>query len=397
MRPDGVLAGRLQVRIGGGLRRWCGRLAAVLLTAGLAACASAPAGLLKPVAPVAGTDRVSMIAVTTRAPVEDPGILFGGDRGAAVSYSSIDVSIPPNREVGTLQLPRSVPGNPATSFVVNAVKPVSKADVATLFRSTGGHKRRAFVFVHGFSTPFDRAVFRFAQLAHDADAEAVPVLFSWPSRGRLLDYKRDLDNASYSRSDLAALLQTAAASPYIDEIVILAHSMGSWLAVEAVRQVALEQGGVPAKLTNLILASPDLDVGVFRRQVEDMGPKRPQITVFISQNDRALQLSQFIARGAARLGSVDLSQKEYQRDLAGLSGVTVLDLSALNSGDRINHALYATSPDVVRLIGDRLLQGQVITDMDVAGPAAAVDAVGSAASFVVTAPILIFDAAASGR
>ena len=30
--------------------------------------------------------------------------------------------------------------------------------------------------------PFDRAVFRFAQLAHDADADAAPVLFSWPSR-----------------------------------------------------------------------------------------------------------------------------------------------------------------------------------------------------------------------
>jgi esterase/lipase superfamily enzyme len=107
-------------------------------------------------------------------------------------------------------------------------------------------------------------------------------------------------------------------------------------------------------------------------------------------------LSQFIARGAARLGGIDPSQKEYQHELAGLSGVTILDLSALNSGDRINHGLYATSPEAVRLIGDRLLQGQVITDMDVAGPTAAVDAVGSAASFVVTAPILIFDAATSG-
>ena len=337
-----------------------------------------------------------MLAATTRAADEDPDVLFTGNRGEGVSYSNIVVSLPANREVGTIQLPRTSPGNPETSFVVNSVTPVPQGSVADWFRTTGGKKRRAFVFVHGYNTPFDRAVFRFAQRAHDADADAVPVLFSWPSRGRLLDYKRDLNNATYSRSDFADLLQAAAKSPDVDEIVILAHSMGSWLAVEAVRQIALERSGVPGKITNLILASPDLDLGVFRRQVEDMGPRRPQITVFISQNDRALHLSRLISRGGSRLGAIDPSREEYQRELGDLSGITILDLTALNSGDRINHAAYATSPDVVRLIGDRLLQGQVITDTDIASPATTVDALGSAASFVVTAPILIFDAA-SGR
>jgi esterase/lipase superfamily enzyme len=351
--------------------------------------------LLHPVEPVAGTARVDMLAATTRAPAENPDVLFSGDRGPGVSYSNIVVSLPPDRQVGTIQLPRGSPGDPATSFVVNSVTPVAQGAVADWFQKAGGTKRRAFVFVHGYNTPFDRAVFRFAQLAHDADADAVPVLFSWPSRGRLFDYKRDLDNATYSRSDFADLLQAAADSPAVDEIVILAHSMGSWLAVEAVRQIALEHSGVPSKITNLILASPDLDLGIFRRQVEDMGPNRPQITVFISQNDRALHLSQFISRGS-RLGAIDLSREGYQREIGQLDGITVLDLTALNSGDRINHAVYATSPDVVRLIGDRLLQGQVITDTDIASPATTVDAIGSAASFVVTAPILIFDAA-SGR
>ena len=72
----------------------------------------------------------------------------------------------------------------------------------------------------------------------------------------------------------------------------------------------------------------------------------------------------------------------------GLAGIAVLDLSALSSGDRVNHALYATNPDVVRLIGDRLSEGHVITDVDVALPTTAVDALGSAATLVVTAPIL---------
>jgi esterase/lipase superfamily enzyme len=366
-----------------------------LIALGLAACASTPRGLLQPVASAPGTDSVNMLAATTRAPSDDAGVLFSGERGEGVSFRNIVVSIPRNREPGTIQLPRSVPGDPAKDFVVTASRAVPKAGLIDWFRSTSGRSKRVFVFVHGFNTPFDRAVFRFAQLAHDADADAAPVLFSWPSRGYLLDYSRDFDNASYSRSDLADLLNVAVASPSVHEIVVLAHSMGGWPAVEAIRQIALKNGSVPRKISNLILASPDLDVGVFRRQVEDMGPKRPQITLFTAQHDRALQLSRFIARGATRLGGIDPTQAEYHRQLAGLAGLTVIDLSAVQAGDRFNHDLFAASPDAVRLIGGRLLQGQVITDSDVPGPLAAAGVIGSAAALLVTAPIRVFDAAAT--
>ncbi|MCU4180028.1 alpha/beta fold hydrolase [Bosea sp. BH3] len=366
----------------------------LVVAAGLGACASVPQGLLRPVAAAPGTDRVDMLAATTRARSPDPGALFTGERGEGVSFNNIVVSIPRNREVGTIQLPRSVPGNPATDFVVTSETPLSKPELINWFRSTSGRSKRVFVFVHGFNTAFDRAVFRFAQLAHDADADAAPVLFSWPSRGYLLDYARDFDNASYSRSDLADLLRVAVASPSVREVVILAHSMGSWPAVEAVRQIGLKDGRISPKISNLILASPDLDVGVFRRQVEDMGTKRPRITLFTAQHDRALQLSRFISRGATRLGGIDPTQEEYRSQFAGLSGITVIDLSAVNAGDRINHDLFAASPDAVRLIGGRLLQGQVITDSDVPAPVAAAGALSSAAALLVTAPIRVFDAAA---
>jgi esterase/lipase superfamily enzyme len=378
-----------------GFSWWRNGLPLLALALGLNACSSVPRGMLQPVAPAPGAARVDMLAATTRAPSSDPGVLFTGDRGEAVSFANIVVSIPRDREVGTIQFPRSSPGNSETDFTVTSATPVSKAHLADWFRSRNGRKRRVFVFVHGFNTPFDRAVFRFAQLAHDADANAAPVLFSWPSRGRLLDYSRDFDNASYSRSDLAYLLRVAASSPFVGEITILAHSMGSWPAVEAIRQLALEKGGVPKKIDNLILASPDLDIGVFRRQIEDMGPRRPRVTLFVAQHDRALQLSRFISRGATRLGGIDVTRDEYQQQLAGLSGVTVLDLSALNAGDRINHDLYAASPEAVRLIGDRLLQGQVITDSDLSSPLVAADALGSAASLLITAPIRVFDTATS--
>ena len=377
----------------GNYRSLCRTFIGLAIAFGVSACASAPYGMLQPVKSVPDSDQVKMLAATTRAPSPDPGVLFSGDRGTAVSYTNIVVSIPQGRRVGTVQLPSTVPPNPRTEFAVLSATPVPVSRLTDWF--SDGRRHRVFVFVHGFNTQFDRAVFRFAQLIHDADATAIPVLFSWPSRGRLFDYSRDFDNASYSRSDLANLLKAAAKNPSVSEIVILAHSMGSWPAVEAVRQLAIEYHGVPRKIRQLILASPDLDIGVFRRQIEDMGPRRPQVTLFVSQSDRALQLSRFISRGATRLGAIDLTREEYMAQLNGLAGITVLDLSALSAGDRINHDLYATSPASVRLIGNRLLQGQVITDSDTEPPAAAVDALGSTASFIVTAPIRVFDTAIS--
>ena len=228
---------------------------------------------------------------------------------------------------------------------------------------------------------------------HDSKADVAPVLFSWPSRGRLLDYKRDLDNATYSRSDLADLLRLATDSPDVADIVIFAHSMGSWVAVEAVRQIALERGGAPAKISNVILASPDLDVGVFRRQVLDMGARRPSLTLFVSQEDRALRLSRLVAQGGTRLGAIDPSADEYRAQLKELRDVTVIDLSALRQGDRINHSLYAASPEAVKLIGSRLVAGQPLGASDDPGGFAVVETLGSAARLVIATPVLILDTA----
>jgi esterase/lipase superfamily enzyme len=363
-------------------------IAAIAALTALASCASNQFGFLVPVAGDGGAATVHMLAVTTRAASEDEGIAFSGDRGEGVSFTNIAVSLPPGRRPGTVQWPRTSPGNPQTDFVVTSMKPMDRAELPAWFSQSGGDHRRVFVYVHGFNTRFDRAVFRMAQLTNDSDVNAAPVLYSWPSRGQVLDYRRDLDNASYSRSDLADLLEVASNSGAIDEIVILAHSMGSWVAVEALRQIALKKGGVPRKITNLILASPDLDIGVFRRQVEEMGQPRPSITLFVSQADRALRLSAALSRGATRLGSVNFENEAYQRELRGLDGVTVLDLTALKSGDRINHSVYAKSPEVVRLIGERLIEGQVITDTDVSP----IDTLGNAAGLAATAPIRVFDA-----
>ena len=76
----------------------------------------------------------------------------------------------------------------------------------------------------------------------------------------------------------------------------------------------------------------------------------------------------------------------------------MLDLTALQVGDRLNHGKFAESPEVVKLLGNRLIAGQTVTDSSVgvgdrlgAVALGAAQTVGGAASVAVSTPIAIFD------
>ncbi len=167
--------------------------------------------------------------------------------------------------------------------------------------------------------------------------------------------------------------------------------------MEALRQMAIRDGRIAAKIQNVILASPDLDVDVFGRQLDEIGKKRPKFTLFVSQDDRALQLSRRISGDVDRLGQIDPSKEPYRSQLEA-AGITVLDLTALRGGDSLNHGKFAESPEVVKLLGNRLIAGQTVTDSNVglgeqigAVALGTAQTVGGAASVAVNAPIAIFD------
>ncbi|WP_409564886.1 alpha/beta hydrolase [Microvirga sp.] len=367
----------------------------------LTACAS-PRGTLLPVAnTVPGASTVDMLVATTRMRATDPQDFFSGDRGPELSFAEFTVSIPPevNRKEGEVQWPRSVPGNPATDFVTLKADVIERPQALAWFRRTVRQvpKRRVLVFVHGFNNRFDDAVFRFAQIVHDAGTPVVPVLFTWPSRGSVLAYGYDRESNTYSRNALESTLRTLARDPEVREISVLAHSMGNWVTLESLRQMAIRDGRIAPKIRNVLLAAPDVDVDLFRGAVTDMGQARPSFTLFVSQDDRALALSSRLWGDAVRLGAIDPEQEPYRSQMEQ-AGITVLNLSKLRSGDPLNHSKFAESPEVVRIIGRELAEGQTLTDSRVgvgdriiqvtAGAAAAV---GTAAGLAVSAPVAVVD------
>jgi esterase/lipase superfamily enzyme len=342
-------------------------LCVTALSAMAVGCSSRPYGTLVvgPSAPDAS--RVDLLVATTRAPVaEPPGVMFGGSRGRGLDFADIVVSIPPAgaRQPGDVSLPSSLPANPERDFAILGADRMdlaqAKANFDARIRRIPG--RRVLIFVHGFNTRFEEAVYRFAQIVHDARVEVAPVLFTWPSGGNVTDYVYDRDSAMYSRDALEAVLQALVKDQYVDSISILAHSMGNYLAVESLRQMSIRDHGLSPKIRDVMLASPDIDVDVFRRQIAeiDAGPRPAQLTLFISRDDRALGLSSFLARDSTRLGALDPSKEPY-RSILEQGRVQVVDLTGMASGDFTNHGKFA-SGEVVGAIGQRLAEGQSLSD-----------------------------------
>jgi esterase/lipase superfamily enzyme len=290
---------------------------------GLTACANSE-GFLIPVlsdADAPGTSHLEMVVATTRARVESPAFLFGGGRAPQASFADMVVSIPPDanrkigevqwpqqppgnpatdvearrdlggayRKIGEVQLLRQPPGNPATDFVTLKSEIITKDQATASFARLLGQSREkdVFVFVHGFNNRFEDAVYRFAQILHDsgADADVAPILFTWPSAGNVFAYNYDRDSANYSRDDLEKLLRYLQNDPQVKTISILAHSMGNWVTLEALRQMAIRDGRVAPKVKVVMFADADadVDVDIAREQIATPAPGGPDTVLLVTE------------------------------------------------------------------------------------------------------------------
>ncbi|RVE92203.1 MULTISPECIES: alpha/beta hydrolase [Sinorhizobium] len=367
----------------------------------LAGCGGHAKGVMTPVALAqpSNTSQVDMLVATTRQPSGDPATLFSGERSPTLSMTDVAVSIPPDsrRAPGTVQWPRKLPPNPETDFAVTRVREMASEDEArTWFRAhnKGGH---VLLFVHGFNNRYEDGVFRLAQIVHDSGAQATPMLFTWPSRARVFDYNYDKESTNYSRTALEDTLRTLANAPNVKDVTILAHSMGTWLTMEALRQMGIRDGKIAPKIENVILASPDIDLDVFAKQWTDMGDARPKFTIFVSQDDRALALSRLISGDVSRLGAIDPSAEPYRTQLE-TAGITAIDLTKVETDDGLHHGKFAESPEIVQLIGQRIIKGQTLTDSEItlgegitAVVAGTAKNVGTVAAATITAPVTIIE------
>lgn len=317
------------------------RLAFPILALFLAACT--PRGVMVVVPPETVEGPISSVFVGTTRGLEPAGI-YGGARSEELRFARYDVAIPPQREVGEITYPKPRRPNVSTDFLTTGQRLYSaEADFRRdLNRALALNGREAVIFVHGFNTTFTEGLYRIAQLRHDLEVPGVALHYSWPSAAEPLGYVYDRDSVVFARSGLESLIREAVAAG-ATRVTLVAHSMGSFLSMEVLRDIALRDGRVLPQIRGVVLISPDIDVEVFRMQAKDIGTLPQPFLIFGSDRDRVLRLSALITGQQGRLGSLD----DVER-LADLE-VTYLDVGAFSQGS--GHFVPGTSPALIRLLG----------------------------------------------
>ena len=320
----------------------------------LAGCDRAPdvIGIENPKFPFSqlhgGRDHTIFIA-STRSASEVVGAFYGAGRSPELGLASVDVRIPPNHVRGDLEYPKRLPPDPNTEFAIVAptIYNGDHAFIAAINRELATRspdKRDILVFIHGYNTTASEALLRMGQFVEDTSFQGVPVLFTWASAGKAMKYVYDINSALTARpqfGQVAALLAQTNAKGFD----VFAHSMGSFLTMEGILQLELERKfNNKGRLKTIVLASPDIDFDVFKSQLSLMHIDKRKIYVLLSEDDSALWISRILSGGVDRLGNANA-------DRVAALGVNVVDLSKISDETSGSHNKFASSPEVVRLIG----------------------------------------------
>jgi len=313
-------------------------------TAGLStpagAQATAPIGLW--------SGGLTMLVMTTRnLEGRPPAAPWFGSNRASDATAARAVLYPPARTMLASVNPMA-----STDWSIAGVEPIQGGEPAqSIARQAEG--RDVLVYVHGFNETFDSATTSYAKLVSGIGFTGAPVLFTWPSRASLLDYGTDRESAMWSRDALEDMLTSLAADPRVGRIHILAHSMGGLVTLEALRSIADRSGGLLAgRFGAIVLANPDVDIDLFKRQTKRLAPLVPKMTVIVSGKDRALEISSKLAGGVPRVGAADRAALDQ-------TGVKVVDATDFGSGF-FNHDIFM-SRDELHGVLSRAIEGAIET------------------------------------
>ncbi|UYV37766.1 alpha/beta fold hydrolase [Rhodobacteraceae bacterium D3-12] len=318
-------------------------LAAIALLTVLAACTRpATIGFSQEVEGLAS----QTLFVASQRTAGQAGQMFGERRSEKMNYAELRVSVPPKHKLGHIE---RAPGRSIADPMLHFA-PLTGKRVANIEDFSRNIKREkvgngsVMIFVHGYNNTLEDAAFRLAQIRHDFDMQEPAILFSWPSSGDPRGYIYDRDSVLFARDGFEQLIRDLRARGHRD-IVIVAHSMGGYLTMETLRQIAIKGGArVMDAIDAVILMSPDIDPDVFRQQARAIGKLPQPFLIMTSRKDKVLSLAELLTGRKPRLGRI-----EDEQAVAGLD-VTLIDLTRLDDGSAGGHLVAVSSEAAIKLL-----------------------------------------------
>jgi esterase/lipase superfamily enzyme len=291
---------------------------------------------------------------------------FGSDRGRRLQLGRALVTVPKAHEVPQIERPWAIhipyfdvkiyeqPEDPKKHFTMQEIKQLSKEDFLKLVRErlagSGRFKDHALVFVHGYNTAFDNAVYRTAQISYDLKFDGVPFLYSWPSGGGVASYTYDRESAEASKPYMRKFLDMVVKETGAKTVSIIAHSMGNQPLLDVLKDMksSAPEGVV---ISQVILAAPDVDADTFADLAQAIKGLAKGVTLYAAANDRALLVSRQFW-GNYRAGDVPAGGPLV------LPGIDTIDVTAASmDAFAINHSGYAQNNELLKDIGELIETG----------------------------------------
>ena len=218
-------------------------------------------------------------------------------------------------------------------------------------------EKAPFLFVHGYNVTFADAARRTAQITFDLRFSGEPVFYSWPSQGTTTGYTVDEANIEWAKHNMKNFLKDYLTRTKADDIYLVAHSMGNRGLTKALIELMNENPELKDKITEIILAAPDIDADVFKR---DIAPKMVNkigkpITLYVSADDLALIASRKV-HGNKRAGDAG-------KGVVIVNGVETIDASGVDTSF-LSHSYFATTSTIIADILDLIKSGKRATDRE---------------------------------
>jgi esterase/lipase superfamily enzyme len=269
---------------------------------------------------------------------------YTASRGVGLQLGVATVSIPPRHRIGRLEGPRlwrfELRPDPTEHVALLSLAEQEPDSFAAQLSSSlaTADDRDVLVFVHGYNVDFTAAVRRAAQIAFDLKFAGCASVFSWPSTGNLLGYLTDGGNAEWAFDHFREYLNFLLTRVNARFVHVIAHSMGCRLLLNAMDRfdpVALPDGS--ARLGQVVFAAPDVDADTLARTARTLTGRAAGITIYLSGNDLALNVSRRIF-GHGRAGG----------ELFVVDGIDTIDASQADTSlIGLRHSYYGSKRSIL--------------------------------------------------
>ena len=353
------------------------------------------------------TPAIDLLYVTDRAPTTDPGdpLPYGAERSRQISFGSATVefeesvtwdvlvkqstatnrTVPLNLKLGKTKeigrfphapyaivpAPGGVTRDPAVMDAHEKAAAQLQAEIAR--RTAAAARKEVLLFVHGYANTFQDAALTMGELCHYLGREFVCAIFTWPaggSRGLFFGYNVDRESGEFAVWDLKKAIRIIADTPGVERLHLIAHSRGTDVLTTALAQLSTEsyvgRSGIDRryKVRNVVLMAPDMDADVATAKVFNVvsDPDLPygaapnprgvfarlgiQLTVYVSPDDKALSLAQYLFGSLRRLGRIDSSMFSPE-EVEALRRIGIIDVVQVSgTTDYFGHSYFTSNPAV---------------------------------------------------